>query len=516
MPAELVVEIFEICVQDAWNSHGVVGLHNPIIRDSDSDSDLESLDSDVPYEPRWLPKEYTWLNILLVCRTWRDLALHSSMLWTRIVVNNSRSVRIMLQRSAQLGIHIKNGAFLAEEDSLSLVFEQVHRLRTAHLRLSPSASIRRIFSFAKTPAGILETFDISVVGSSGHPETPFPDIQMPRLRSFTATSGSILPFVPLLPCSSSLRHLRFRRINPGGSRGLLSLLEILRSLPSLEELQVCNALTGASHRFHDMQWLDNEGQLNLPNLRHLEIDEADYYGPFGLLRSISIPGATLKLICGRHSSRTHGDTFEDIAVQIGRILRGGLASQTPMSLSITHPSTESRLHVNLRPLNESDGQSGGHSVLDLNLGPIRSHRSFQLLRQTLPRTARIVYIKCSVLEAESWWNIFGQLNGVEELHVFEYPTSFLPDALSPSPGSPFPGALLFPALRKLTLEEAWFGQKNYFTRLMDALSARQNAGAAKLELLELVNVQGLGKIQLRQLASLTPHAVSAIQMAETV
>lgn len=91
---------------------------------------------------------------------------------------------------------LKNEAFLAE-DLLSLILEQVHGLRTAHLRLSLAMPINHIFSFAKTPAGIVKSLDISTVGSSEDFEAPFPDIQIPRLHSFTATSGNISPIVPL-------------------------------------------------------------------------------------------------------------------------------------------------------------------------------------------------------------------------------------------------------------------------------------------------------------------------------
>ncbi|KAH9889865.1 hypothetical protein C8Q73DRAFT_652861 [Cubamyces lactineus] len=197
----------------------------------------------------------TLSNLMLVCRYWREVAIHTPMLWTRIVMGTHRSVdRALLKldrsRSAPLYIcldfspRMEHGTVSTESivTAMDLIRPAIWRWKTFHLTVPSRPQAHVALTRCREQAPLLEVLSIRVAHSMQEdhystPPLPLFERHTPRLRSSSFTSFNFGWDIALL---SNLRVLKLGGYWNGFSPSVDVILKTLRACPQLEELVLRN------------------------------------------------------------------------------------------------------------------------------------------------------------------------------------------------------------------------------------------------------------------------------------
>ncbi|KAM5533146.1 hypothetical protein V8D89_013194 [Ganoderma adspersum] len=197
----------------------------------------------------------TLSNLMLVCRWWREVAINSPMLWTRIVMGTHHSVDraiLKLDRSRTAPIHVcldfsprmEHGTVSTESivTAMELVRPAIWRWKTFHLVVPSRPQAHVALSRCKEQAPQLEVLSVRVSHSmqeDHYSKAPLPLFERttPRLRASSFTSFNFGWDLALL---SNLRVLKLGGYWNGFSPSVDTLLKTLRSCPQLEELVLRN------------------------------------------------------------------------------------------------------------------------------------------------------------------------------------------------------------------------------------------------------------------------------------
>ncbi|EIW59687.1 uncharacterized protein TRAVEDRAFT_97912, partial [Trametes versicolor FP-101664 SS1] len=197
----------------------------------------------------------TLSNLMLVCQYWREVAIHTPMLWTRIAMGTHRSVDralLKLDRSKTAPLYIsldfsprmEHGTVSTENiiTAMDLIQPAIWRWKTFHLTVPSRPQAHIALTRCKEQAPLLEVLSIRVAHSMQEdhystPPLPLFERHMPRLRSTSFTSFNFNWDLSLL---SNLRVLKLGGYWNGFSPSADVILKTLRSCPLLEELVLRN------------------------------------------------------------------------------------------------------------------------------------------------------------------------------------------------------------------------------------------------------------------------------------
>ncbi|KAI0366910.1 hypothetical protein BV20DRAFT_951234 [Pilatotrama ljubarskyi] len=197
----------------------------------------------------------TLSNLMLVCQYWRDVAVNTPMLWTRIAMGTHRSVdRALLKldrsKSAPLCIcldfspRMEHGTVSTESivTAMDLIRPAIWRWKTFHLTVPSRPQAHIALTRCKEQAPLLEVLSVRVAHSMQEdhysaPPLPLFERHTPRLRSASFTSFNFNWDTALL---SNLRVLKLGGYWNGFSPSVDVILRTLRACPQLEELVLRN------------------------------------------------------------------------------------------------------------------------------------------------------------------------------------------------------------------------------------------------------------------------------------
>ncbi|EMD39518.1 hypothetical protein CERSUDRAFT_80909 [Gelatoporia subvermispora B] len=195
-------------------------------------------------------------NIMLACRYWREVAVGTPALWSRIFMGPRRSLdraRLKLERSKSFPLHIcvdfspqSEHRTVATETlmhAMDLLRSAMWRWRSFQLSVPERPQAHAALSRCKEEAPLLEVFSVRIANSmqhdDRHPGQPLFLFagRTPRLRSCAFNSYNF-GWDPRL--ASGLRVLKLSGYWNNAAPSLDDLLAILRASPQLEELALRN------------------------------------------------------------------------------------------------------------------------------------------------------------------------------------------------------------------------------------------------------------------------------------
>ncbi|KAI0643121.1 hypothetical protein C8Q79DRAFT_916289 [Trametes meyenii] len=194
-------------------------------------------------------------NFMLVCQYWRDVAVHTPMLWTRISMGTHRSIDralLKLDRSKSAPLYIsldfsprmEHGTVSTESiiTAMDLIRPAIWRWKTFHLTVPSRPQAHIALTRCKERAPLLEVLSIRVAHSMQEdhystPPLPLFERHMPRLRSASFTSFNFGWDLALL---SNLRVLKLGGYWNCFPPSVDVILKTLRACPQLEELVLRN------------------------------------------------------------------------------------------------------------------------------------------------------------------------------------------------------------------------------------------------------------------------------------
>ncbi|KAH9846357.1 hypothetical protein C2E23DRAFT_744311 [Lenzites betulinus] len=197
----------------------------------------------------------TLSNFMLVCQYWREVAVNTPMLWTRIAMGTHRSVDralLKLDRSRTAPLHIsldfsprmEHGTVSTESiiTAMDLMRPAIWRWKTFHLTVPSRPQAHVALTRCKEQAPLLEVVSIHVAHSMQEdhystPPLPLFERYTPRLRSTSFTSFNFNWDPALL---NNLRVLKLGGYWNGFSPSVDVILTTLRGCPQLEELVLRN------------------------------------------------------------------------------------------------------------------------------------------------------------------------------------------------------------------------------------------------------------------------------------
>lgn len=196
-------------------------------------------------------------TLMLVCRHWKEVALNTPVLWSRIVAGVhhplSKAFR-KLERSKSNPLHlcvdfsprIENGAVSTESivRTMDLLRTSIWRWKTFRLTVPNRPQAHAALMRCKDPAPLLEVLSIQVLHSMqddgmqhSNPHRTVFDGQTPSLTSCSMTSFNFGWDMHLV---SHLRTLKLGGYWNGYAPSLETTLAMLRACPHLEELSLRN------------------------------------------------------------------------------------------------------------------------------------------------------------------------------------------------------------------------------------------------------------------------------------
>lgn len=197
----------------------------------------------------------TLANMMLVCRYWRDVAVDTPGLWSRIMTGTHHSIeraRLKLERSKNVPLDIwvdfsppmEYGSVRTETlmHAMDLLRPSISRWRSFHLTVPNRPQTHAVLSRCKERAPLLEVLSVRVCHSMQEdhystPPLPLFEGRTPRLRSSSFTSFNFNWDMALV---SRLRVLKLGGYWNGLSPSVDVILGILRACPQLEELALRN------------------------------------------------------------------------------------------------------------------------------------------------------------------------------------------------------------------------------------------------------------------------------------
>ncbi|KAI0781328.1 hypothetical protein BD413DRAFT_464317 [Trametes elegans] len=209
-------------------------------------------------------KSVALINATHVCRQWRNIALDSPFLWTRIVLKHPVAIETFLQRSRGLPIELEHSTgYRPMSLSPKFISSEIRRMRCLRLSSAGGATLDMILRRLKVPSPKLEELSLErVLGQFSRrfpmmydPAVVPPDLDgLPMLKSLSL-KGIPLLYVPTGP--TMLTHLHIG----GALSPLPTILNLLERSPQLETLYLRGYYDSSDAGLR---------QVSLPRLRSFE------------------------------------------------------------------------------------------------------------------------------------------------------------------------------------------------------------------------------------------------------
>lgn len=211
-------------------------------------------------------------TLMLVCRDWTELAFKTPTLWSRIIIDNSKSIpkarrKLARSMSVPLDIRIQFGPQLTDAPGSQTVTELVvhamdilrpamWRWRTFRLAVPSRTQAHAALAQCKEPAPLLEDLAIQIhhvlqEDSFAKPPPVLFQGHLPRLRTCAIMSFNFGWNVGLV---SGLRVLKLGGYWNGFAPSVGTILNVLRACPALEELALRNMSDVETSSCPDYDW----------------------------------------------------------------------------------------------------------------------------------------------------------------------------------------------------------------------------------------------------------------------
>lgn len=197
----------------------------------------------------------TLASLAIVCRQWKDVAVNTPALWSRIRMGTRHSfekARVKLERSKTVPLFIsvdfsprvEYGSVSTENLMLAmdLLRPAIWRWRTFHLTIPSRPQAHAALTRCRERAPLLEVMSVRICSSMqedhySRPPLPLFEGHTPRLRSCSFTSFNFNWDTALV---TRLRVLKLGGYWNAQSPSVDVILDILRACPNLEELALRN------------------------------------------------------------------------------------------------------------------------------------------------------------------------------------------------------------------------------------------------------------------------------------
>ena len=214
-------------------------------------------------------------RLAMVCRCWCDVLMEAAILWTTIDCRSRSRTSILLQRSksSPIDVTLDHTRFVAE--AVSLIAENVHRIRSMNVFLLPY-QLGMVHTLFNRPAPILQTIRLHIWDGSftGFPFSPFSQDQVPALKALFLEGCQYDLSRPVQMVNKDLTTLV---ISTQRFYSLHDLLQYPEHFKNLEYLKIClGGVTGT---------VPASRVVPLPNLRALCLS----ISPLSILRHLSFP-----------------------------------------------------------------------------------------------------------------------------------------------------------------------------------------------------------------------------------
>ncbi|KAH9890693.1 hypothetical protein C8Q73DRAFT_765077 [Cubamyces lactineus] len=218
-----------------------------------------------------------------VCTYWRACALQAPALWARILLNDPSGIKVFLERSRPMPLHIAYKASCKPViATIRLITAEAHRLRTLKINIPEETGLGTILNRLKFPAPMLQELVVEdhepLRPPRGHEAFPRPQefSGVPSLRTLTLKSTP-LPYIPTGP--SSLVNLKILGLIPH-PRDLFRLLE---NSPKLGFVRIRGTI--------DVESENDIHRVDLPNLKTLSIEVFPPNGIAHILSRLIMPAS---------------------------------------------------------------------------------------------------------------------------------------------------------------------------------------------------------------------------------
>lgn len=214
----------------------------------------------------WVAIDYSWENVMLVCRLFRDVAVHSPSLWSTIDYWRSNPIprrELYLERSASAPLHVRSGT--------ADVAHVWHRVRSAILNTFQTRTVLdKPSPLLRFLAIKVEYYDVDEEGGS-----------TTSLSSLAHSSASLVHLglegseisITDIPFMSSLTSLTLSSIR--ADVGLIMVARLLKQLPALEDLVLDELYLGEVFEILEPgEVVPAALQLYVPRLRTLFVRDA--------------------------------------------------------------------------------------------------------------------------------------------------------------------------------------------------------------------------------------------------
>ncbi|KAF7799513.1 hypothetical protein EIP86_010750 [Pleurotus ostreatoroseus] len=307
LPSETLALVFEAYTTAFWRRYT---SHEP------------SIDADIVYISRIRPRQESrpgdWYAILHVCRHWRNVALSTHRLWTRIIPGSKSIVEQAISRSGCIPLFIgladptlKDLVTRGHNDHLNVepytsIFPELHRIRTLRLPMTRKMeeTMSKVLAIRPIDAPLLEELEVRFFqGVESLPH--FPMLALSNLRKLCLSMAPLSIVRAIV--RPTLTHLRLS--GKFCELGLLPYLEVLGNLPNLEDL----FLSWARNVREDYDFVAPQ-LVFLPRLQILTLeDPGTGWNGLKILESCIFPATTFVSFIGQRMIHHPGLLFPPLA-----------------------------------------------------------------------------------------------------------------------------------------------------------------------------------------------------------
>lgn len=230
---------------------------------------------------------YQWMNLMLVCRKWRQVMLEYHRLSTIICLDRPAIARKLMARCGAMPITVYTKGYPSEQ-SLSFFAENIEMFFEADVIVPSGGSLSAALSTAKRQASSLHSLTVRPEQSINPAENTAPlfrTVEFPRLARLRCVGADLRSCTKIL--TPTLRHLRLD--DTVKFRGDV-LLNFLRSLGQLEELVLCHTCeTPPKDDQLNLVPRSSRSVVTLPRLRIISVKEKDLPCICDILNHIAYP-----------------------------------------------------------------------------------------------------------------------------------------------------------------------------------------------------------------------------------
>ncbi|KAH8100266.1 hypothetical protein BXZ70DRAFT_938769 [Cristinia sonorae] len=231
------------------------------------------------------PRRDAWLDLVSVCRYWRQVALNTPLLWSVISVRpgpqKHERLKAFIERSQKVPLHIDTDEYSIDKKSILLILPEFARAERLHL-CTPLDIYSKINSAFPSSCPLLKYLHISGRGKSSKIPFFFDTCAVPALEHLSV-ADDYLPQWDKLPVQ--LKSLTVKaHISPES----LSIHDLAAAIGRLQSLEVLS-LTGILPR-HPTSRVDLP--IALPRLKVLNISGSLLHSSALLLEHFTLPIST--------------------------------------------------------------------------------------------------------------------------------------------------------------------------------------------------------------------------------